>query len=247
MLRIKAVVGAGLAFGILISASIPASSAPVVLNFDQLSAVQEANWNDYASRTVDGGNFDGGANKYTKGGVGVVASASNSSSATPLVASLAYLDGVSNSRSAGLGVCSTGNCGGSADDNTGAVGNGGETLKLTFSPTAVSLSNLRFLDSEHGFYTGRVTIGNGGGSPLLYLVANGSLASIVGLGAASMWTFAYDRLTYNGVTTKVDGSIPGFFYLAGVTVNPVPLPTGLLLIGSAIAGLSFAGRRRKVA
>lgn len=42
-----------------------------------------------------------------------------------------------------------------------------------------------------------------------------------------------------------DGRGVGDFALAGVTVEPVPLPAGMLLLGTALGGLGIARRRKK--
>ena len=226
----------GLALGAAMMMAQPVAAAPVTFNFDRLADVEEAAWPDYENRTVDGGDFTDGV--YEKGGISVVATGINSAGGT----SYAYLDDRYQTRLAGLGVCSTGlngdDCRVPADDNVGQSAGGSETLKLDFQGTSVSLSGLRFKDSEHYDFTGTVYVGNGTTTSRVGIL-NGNLAG-TGLGFSSVWTFMYDATS----TGQRSGSIPGYFYVAGATAT-IPLPAGVLLLGSALGGLGLMGRRRK--
>ena len=105
------------------------------------------------------GGFDGSSDRWTVGGIGVSATASNTSvSATDGAKSKAYLDSYSSGNPAGLSVCSTVSgtqCGTASDDNTGIAGDTNplagsprEILKLTFD-TTVSITSLTFNNRDH--------------------------------------------------------------------------------------------------
>ena len=147
-----------------------------------------------------------------------------------------YLDGLSNNKPAGLGVCADINaglqCTPSSDDNITS----GEAVKLAFSEE-VDLSGLTFRDADHNDITTSsntllIDIFDGNG-PMSFAFAVASATTFTGL---TMIEFGFG------------GTSADQFYLNGVaTVNEVPLPAPVLLLMAGLAGLGVVSRKKRAA
>jgi hypothetical protein len=163
-----------------------------------------------------------GPGGWTQGGITVFASGTGNS------LSDAYLD----RGNAGLGVCSLSSCAGNSDDNAGYAGdnhhNPVETLILEFS-TTVSMVDFLLRDRGHAVWNAGDMLNINGNLFTL------GLDNIADWGSNSIWTFA-----------RLDSrSLGKDFYLSAVTVSPIPLPAGIWLMGTALAGLAGMSRRRR--
>ncbi len=151
----------------------------------------------------------------------------------------AYLD----SGTAGLGVCSVGilngACDPSNDDNVGVSGDGGpiEHLFLEFSEK-MSLFSLVLRDANHLLF-------NGGDEILITNLTTG-FSDFFAVGGSDLldWGFGTD---WQFEVATGDGHPSKEFYISSVTVSPVPLPAGGLMLLAALGGLTAARRRRKAA
>ncbi len=218
------------AVSLAVLGAVTSAQASVVFDFVAIAALPGS-----APTGRNEGKFINTASYATVGGITVQASASNNFGAT----SFAYLDDVAfdDLRDAGLGVCSAGltaspafQCTTASDDNVTA----GETLTLSFfsdmtamNAITVVLNPTFFRNADHNpGFTGNIDI------------------QIDGMGFNSF-------VLINNFTTPLTGSVIDFsfiddqFYIASVTVNPVPLPAALPLFLSALAGLALLGRRRR--
>ena len=149
----------------------------------------------------------------------------------------AYFDDVSGGRDGGLGVCTTltasAQCNPSSDDNISA----NEAVFLTFANSGFIDSGL-FRDADHYLFNGFFEYSlNGGADWLTAAVVNGlfnfnSAFTEAGLGFRS--------IGYQFYVTEL-GSSNG----AGISVNPVPLPAGMVLLGTGIAAFGVWSRKNK--
>ena len=143
---------------------------------------------------------------------------------------------------AGLGVCgkyfANGECDPSNDDNVGGVGGTGkpgmETLILDFGQK-VKLDEVNFVAEGHGDFLGDLEISVDGGSTITH--TGTQLVNFVTSGQIFSFSFILSNPYVVG----------NEFYIGSMTVSEVPLPLGFVLLGSALAGLGVAGRRRKAA
>ena len=185
----------------------------------------EGNWNrpDGISSSV-GPVVGNGAGIIDKpSGIIVYASGSNSTGA--------IADAFFDSNDAGLGVCSSASCktgirgAMTGDDN---LNRDEESLVFTFNK-AVRLQSLSILDANHRPPTGEFLIDGRS-----FTVTEGTVSAALLTLIAPSKTFA---LKY----------VPGGpeLYIGDFTVAAVPLPAGALLLGTALAGLGAAGRRRR--
>lgn len=147
----------------------------------------------------------------------------------------AYFDDVFNGLPGGLGVCETlagpapADCGPGADDNI----NAGESVSLSF-PVAVSLSNFSFSGEEHVSLNASLsTLLINGMSFTFADVFNFTPAVMAALSSLTSVAFAYG------------GASPAEFYVNSFTASPVPLPAAAPLLLAGLAGLGFAGRRKR--
>ena len=120
-----------------------------------------------------------------------------------------------------------------------------QMLTLTFNNT-VKISTLYFLDL---FLTGD----HSSGEIALVSVDGGADSSFLATETAGVDAFGFGEfatgLTGKSFTFAVgrtnDGVGRADYALAGVDVATIPLPAGLLLLGTALGGLGIARRRRK--
>ena len=143
-------------------------------------------------------------------------------------------------------------CAPTSDDNTGVAGDGDETassgletLKLSFvngggAQQAVSITSITFYDRDHQIHTNDFLVG---------LKVDGEAQNnwTVGNSIKAGTMFEFIRLAAGNYDGKEKGKDELDFYLSIAEVSAVPLPAGILLLGSALGGLGLMGRRRKTA
>jgi hypothetical protein len=170
------------------------------------------------------------------GGVGVSAS-SATSTGTP---SHPFLDASLRRKRAGLGVCSSATCvtgvpgAVTEDDNLGPIGgpggSGREFLTLDFSQ-AVQLQSVAIRDDDHNRANGRFELN---GTEIV--VADGKVGAGVLAGFGFLDEFRLAPFPVGEGGTGI--------YVAKVTVAPIPLPAGALLVASGAGLLGWVARRR---
>lgn len=143
---------------------------------------------------------------------------------------------------AGLGVCHSGftgtvsslggnvsNCStnfGSRTSDDNITEN--EVLSVTFSKV-VAITDILFRNAIHGLANGTLVID---GSEQQIAAGKLSETALAALGKASTFTFGYG------------GTNPTQIYLTSAAVSPVPLPAGVVLLLTGLAGLGAMRRRR---
>lgn len=175
---------------------------------------------DLCSSNVDGAVF-GGNLSFTDGGVTAVATSSFASGASSVVQD--HDGGWTASIGAGLGVYHK--TGDTSDDNITS----GETLTITFDQV-VTLTSVGLRAEGHNF------TGWGAGKTFLLDGVQTTLPQDTGSIAVDM--------TGNVFTFAYGGTNADQFYLASLTVTPVPEPASVAMV---LAGLGFVGvaqRRR---
>ena len=254
MVTISKKVGGISALGLALSAAMMVGqvASAAVFDFETLAdnvktaTGYERNWNDVDGADVGNAVSGFSGNTFTVGGIGVIASGSNVNETF----SEAFLDSTDGSGRAGLGVCSTEPAGGgglfsgcgttklalnTADDNVSGI-QGGETLNLQFVGGPVSIMGATFRNATHKLYDNTTTERTG----TFALYKNGTLFSSTASFVNFLWSSLGSDVTSLGF--KYTGKE---FYLS--TITAVPLPAGVLLLGSALGGLGLMKRRRKAA
>jgi hypothetical protein len=234
-----------IAVATLLSAMIgPACAAAAVFDFSNLtyhsgtgfggflpseplgSGAWQCTGGDLCSTNLDGGKLGGAGNdlKYLSSGIGVSASGWYKDKPATVVQDHENGYNAANRIGAGLGVYHQKAT--PSDDNITKH----EKLVLRFDQ-AVKLEGLSLRSEGHDtthWLANATFLLNG---------APRTLAGEVALGAANLvgkeFTFAFG------------GAKPDQFYLAGMTVSPVPEPATYALLLSGLAVVGFAGRRRR--
>lgn len=171
----------------------------------------------YADGTYGEGVFDGVAwnGNLAGGSTGLTVTASGGDD-------FAYLD----AGGAGLGVCTiidgADQCNPTSDDNVQL----GETLILTFSED-VKITSILLRNATHGLFEALDFINFDGDNSGTYTVGLGGFGGVFG----SLWEFTIGD--------------PIEFYIASITVSPIPVPAAGLMLLTGLGGMFFARRRRK--
>ncbi|MEP2473676.1 MULTISPECIES: VPLPA-CTERM sorting domain-containing protein [Rhodobacterales] len=124
-----------------------------------------------------------------------------------------------------------------------------ESVTLTFDK-AIRVTGLYFLDlfiSSDGAVTESAVVSSNG-SAILELFAT---ENEPGFGLGDFTELAGDFVSFTGtsftftVGNDNDNVGKADFALAGIEIAPIPLPAGILLLGTALGGLGIARRRKK--
>jgi hypothetical protein len=220
------------AAAVLVSATLPAAAVDFTFYKLGRGAVSDVlptdgivcTGSDRCSSNVDGSVF-GGDLTFVSGGITAVATASYTGGASAVVQ-----DATGNwtfANSAGLGVYHSKI---TSDDNITF----GETLTITFD-RVVTLTDILLRAEGHNFTswsTGSTFLFNGAQMLLPDNVGTISGLSVTG----SVFTFAFDD---NRLQTGDQ------FYVAGLTVVPVPEPETYVLMLAGLAALGAVSRRRR--
>lgn len=200
------------------------ASAASAATFDFVSMADNAGDANYIGGTELNWSDTAFAAGLTIDGITLVASGSN-------VDNNGLADAFFDKGNAGLGVCSSNSCATgvqgaiTSDDNVSGMA-GGETLTLDFGEI-VDITSITFFQGHNSLLTG--SLGLNGGTLVLNAGVITSGASL--LSGASMFDFSYTG---------------DEFYIATATaVSAVPLPAGVALLLTGLAGLGVAGRRKK--
>lgn len=123
------------------------------------------------------------------------------------------------------------------------VTNGDQSLTLTFAEE-VTLTGAFFLDlfSAPGAAvqeSALITVGSTPGAVASQTFAAGGVGGFAETGAISLTGTSFTFFAGDGPDDGDDD-----FALGAVQLAPVPVPAGLLLMGTALAGLGFARRRK---
>ncbi|MEM7709808.1 MAG: VPLPA-CTERM sorting domain-containing protein [Pseudomonadota bacterium] len=128
------------------------------------------------------------------------------------------------------------------------ITNGDQSVTVSFDET-VTISSLFFLDlfgelfvdgtSDEG-----VTVTTLEGDTSDFMAQTLNQDGTVGFGAFTGLGLTSTSFTFAPMPSNDAFGAPDFA-LAGITVAPIPLPAGILLLGGALAGLGFARRAKK--
>ena len=255
------------AFAATLISTLPFAAAAATFDFAQIANQYKYDaGNTGAANNPGNGNTEGtflqvvaglGAGVFTDGGVTInnsVAFGSNNPNNT----AQPFFDGSGSKTSAdqnldlaGLGVCSSGSIGGStswaggeiSDCSSNAGGNAGDdnatgTEQIAiFFDQEVSIVDSFWRDANHNAFTGLVDYATDLLSVGQLTITNGSVTGINGgggLGGSGFFSFA----------VNADSTPDKEIYLSVLEVSPVPLPAGLLLMGTALAGFGVMRRRK---